>query len=197
MKAYKITFTLVALLSGLFMQAQRYGYNNTATVVAQNYDVSENLDLQAVASIFGDSYDLEDFERRLNDPSQQISNLDLNRDNYVDYLRVIEVADNDARIVVIQAVLGQDVFQDVATIELERERQSNSTVHVQIVGNPYLYGVNYIYEPYYYRRPVFFDFFWGASYSPYYSPGYGGYYQRTIAIGHQCLYTDIEDILHQ
>lgn len=176
MKAYKITFTLVALLSGLFMQAQRYGYNNTATVVAQNYDVSENLDLQAVASIFGDSHDLEDFERRLNDPSQQISNLDLNRDNYVDYLRVIEVADNDARIVVIQAVLGQDVFQDVATIELERERQSNSTVHVQIVGNPYLYGANYIYEPYYYRRPVFFDFFWGASYSPYYSPWYWGYY---------------------
>ena len=176
MKAYKLTFTLVALLSGFFMQAQRYGYNNTATVVAQNYDISDNLDLQAVASIFGDSRDLEDFERRLNDPSAQISNLDLNRDNYVDYLRVIEVADDDARVIVIQAVLGQDLFQDVATIELERERHSNTNVTVQIVGNPYLYGANYIYEPYYYRRPIFFDLFWASTYRPYYSPWYWGYY---------------------
>lgn len=176
MKAYTLTFTLVALFSSFMMQAQRYGQNNTATVVAQNYDISDNLDLQAVASIFGDSRDLEDFERRLNDPSAQISNLDLNRDNYVDYLRVIEVADDDARIIVIQAVLGQDLFQDVATIELERERHSNTNVTVQIVGNPYLYGANYIYEPYYYRRPIFFDYFWASTYRPYYSPWYWGYY---------------------
>lgn len=177
MKAYTLTLTLVALFSSFFMQAQRYGYNNTATVVAQNYDISDNLDLQAVASIFGESRDLEDFERRLNDPSLQISNLDLNRDNYVDYLRVIEVADDDARIIVIQAVLGQDLFQDVATIELEREKHSTTThVTVQIVGNPYLYGPNYIFEPYYYRRPVFFDYFWLSTYHPYYSPWYWGYY---------------------
>lgn len=88
MNIYKLTFTILALVSGLFVQAQRYGNSNTATVVAQNYDISDNLDLQAVASIFGESNDLEDFERRLNDPSLQISNLDLNRDNYVDYLRV-------------------------------------------------------------------------------------------------------------
>lgn len=176
MNIYKLTFTILALVSGLFVQAQRYGNSNTATVVAQNYDISDNLDLQAVASIFGESNDLEDFERRLNDPSLQISNLDLNRDNYVDYLRVIEVADNDVRVIVIQAVLGEDLFQDVATIELERPRNNTSTVHVQIVGNPYIYGPNYIYEPYYWRTPIFFDYFWGVSYRPYYSPWYWGYY---------------------
>ena len=159
MNIYKLTFTILALVSGLFVQAQRYGNSNTATVVAQNYDISDNLDLQAVASIFGESNDLEDFERRLNDPSLQISNLDLNRDNYVDYLRVIEVADDDVRVIVIQAVLGEDLFQDVATIELERPRNNTSTVHVQIVGNPYIYGPNYIYEPYYWRTPIFFDYF--------------------------------------
>ena len=172
MKIFKLAFIGMALLVTSFSFAQ-YNRGN-ATVVAQNYDISDNLDLQAVASIFGESKDLEDFERRLNDPSIQISNLDLNNDNYVDYLRVIEVAEGDARIIIIQAVLGQDLFQDVATIELERQR--DRTVHVQIVGNSYIYGPNYIYEPYYYARPVFFDMFWLATYRPYYSPWYWGYY---------------------
>ena len=56
------------------------------TVKASNSDISDNLDLRAVATIFGDASNLEDFERRLNDPKTQISNLDLNNDNYVDCL---------------------------------------------------------------------------------------------------------------
>ena len=172
MKIFKFALIAIAMLTAGVSTAQYNGGN--ATVVAQNYDISDNLDLQAVASIFGESKDLEDFERRLNDPSMQISNLDLNNDNYVDYLRVVEVGEGDVRVIVIQAVLGQDMFQDVATIEMERQR--NKTVQVQIVGNSYIYGPNYIYEPYYYRTPVFFDMFWLATYRPYYSPWYWGYY---------------------
>ena len=172
MKIFKFALIAAAILTASVGNAQ---YNSSnATVVAQNYDISDNLDLQAVASIFGESRDLEDFERRLNDPSSQISNLDLNNDNYVDYLRVVEVGESDVRVIVIQAVLGQDMFQDVATIEMERQR--NKTVQVQIVGNSYIYGPNYIYEPYYYTTPVFFDMFWLATYRPYYSPWYWGYY---------------------
>ncbi len=172
MKIFKIALIAAAMLTAGVSNAQ---YNSsTATVKAQNYDISDNLDLQAVASIFGDSKDLEDFERRLNDPSSQISNLDLNNDNYVDYLRVVEVGEGDIRVIVIQAVLGQDQFQDVATIEMERQR--NKTVQVQIVGNSYIYGPNYIYEPFYYTTPVFFDMFWLSTYRPYYSPWYWGYY---------------------
>ena len=172
MKIFRFALIAAAMLTAGVSNAQ-YNRGN-ATVVAQNYDISDNLDLQAVASIFGESRDLEDFERRLNDPGAQISNLDLNNDNYVDYLRVIEVGESDVRVIVIQAVLGQDMFQDVATIEMERQR--NKTVHVQIVGNSYIYGPNYIYEPYYYSTPVFFDMFWLATYRPYYSPWYWGYY---------------------
>lgn len=167
------------LFAGTSVVQAQY-YNKNARVVAQNYDISDNLDLQAVASIFGESRDLEDFERKLNDPSIQISNLDLNNDQYVDYLRVIEVAaDSETRIIVIQAVLGQDMFQDVATIELEKRNSRNtrsSTVYVQVVGNPYLYGPNYIYEPYYWYRPTFFDILWAPGYNLYYSPWYWGYY---------------------
>ena len=174
MKPFRFIFTIFALMIVSIASAQK------GNVVAKSRDISDNLDLQAVASVFGDSKDLEDFEKRLNDPSLQISNLDLNQDGYVDYLRVLEVAEGDTRVVVIQAVLGQDQFQDVATIELQRQKatasNSSSNVTIQIVGNPYIYGPNYIYEPYYYRPPVFFDFFWMATYRPYYSPWYWGYY---------------------
>jgi hypothetical protein len=59
------------------------------TVNATNSEISDNLDLRAIASVFGDAKNLEDFERQLNDPKIQISNLDLNDDNQVDYLRII------------------------------------------------------------------------------------------------------------
>jgi hypothetical protein len=40
-----------------------------------NNEISDNLDLRA--DIFGDSRNLREFERQLNDPELQISNLDL------------------------------------------------------------------------------------------------------------------------
>lgn len=166
----KIThITLFALLTISQVFAQ-----DVTTVRANNSDISDNLDLKAVASIFGDSRDLEDFERRLNDPEIQLSNLDLNGDNRVDYLRVIEATENNTHLIIIQSVLGEDTFQDVATIEVEKGRGNN--VQVQVVGDVYMYGQNYIYEPVYVSRPVIYDVFWASSYRPYYSPWYWGYY---------------------
>lgn len=144
------------------------------TVTAKNSDISDNLDLRAVATVFGDAKDLEDFERRLNDPKTQISNLDLNNDNYVDYLRVIETVEGNVHLVVVQAVLEKDVFQDVATIEVERD--SNNRVQVQVVGDVYMYGTNYIYEPVYVHTPIIYATFWVGNYRPYYSSWYWGYY---------------------
>ena len=144
------------------------------TVTAKNSDISDNLDLRAVATVFGDASNLEDFERRLNDPKTQISNLDLNNDNYVDYLRVIETVDGNVHLVVVQAVLEKDVFQDVATIEVDRD--SNNRVQVQVVGDVYMYGTNYIYEPVYVHTPVIYNTFWVGNYRPYYSSWYWGYY---------------------
>ncbi|CAM4249289.1 hypothetical protein [Flavobacterium terrigena] len=144
------------------------------TVTANSSDISDNLDLKAVASIFGDASNLEDFERRLNDPKSQISNLDLNNDNQVDYLRVVESVEGRAHIIVIQAVLEKDVFQDVATVELEKD--SNNKVQIQVVGDVYMYGSNYIYEPIYVHTPVIYTTFWVNHYRPYYSSWYWNYY---------------------
>lgn len=144
------------------------------TVRANNSDISDNLDLRAVATIFGDASDLEDFERRLNDPKSQISNLDLNNDNYVDYLRVIESIEGNAHIIVIQAVLDKDLYQDVASVEVEKD--NNNNIQVQVVGDVYMYGDNYIYEPVYVHRPVIYTNFWISNYRPYYSTWYWNYY---------------------
>lgn len=143
-------------------------------VTANNSEISDNLDLRAVASIFGDSNNLDDFERRLNDPKAQISNLDLNRDNQVDYLRVIETVEGNAHLIVIQSVLGRDSFQDIATVEVERGR--NNRVQVQVVGDVFMYGNNYIYEPIFAYNPVIYNSFWASNYQPYFSSWNWGFY---------------------
>lgn len=169
MKTKILTLALFA-----FLFANETNAQDVTTVNAKNSDISDNLDLRAVASIFGDSENLQDFERRLNDPKNQISNLDLNYDRQVDYLRVIESVERNTHLIILQAVLEKDVFQDVATIEVERD--NNNNVQVQVVGDVYMYGSNYIYEPVYVTRPVIFGVFWANAYRPYYSPYYWNYY---------------------
>jgi len=147
---------------------------DTTSVEAKNSEISDNLDLEAVASLFGESKDLEDFEKKLNDPKIQISNLDLNKDGEVDYLRVVESSESNTHVVAIQAVIGKDQFQDVATIDVEKDNKGETKV--QVVGDVYMYGTNYIVEPVYVRPPVIFAFFWGAFYRPWHSPYYWHYY---------------------
>lgn len=145
-------------------------------VEAVNNDISYYLDLKAIASIFGDSRDLEDFERRINDYDSRISNLDLNSDGDVDYLRVIETSENNTHLVVIQAILDRNVYQDVATVVVERDRYRRS--YVQIIGDPYIYGTNYIIEPVFYTTPRIVSWFWTPYYRSWSSPYYWGYYPR-------------------
>lgn len=147
---------------------------DVTTVDAAGVEISENLDLEAVASLFGDAKDLEEFEYKLNDPEAQISNLDLNEDGRVDYLRVVETVEGDTHLIALQAVLGEDIYQDVATIEVEKEDQG--TTRVQVVGDVYLYGPGYIVEPVYVHRPVIFFVFWRPFYRPYRSVFHWGYY---------------------
>lgn len=167
----KKLFTLALLCSASLMSLLA---QDKTTVTATNSEISDNLDLRAIATIFGEASDLEDFEKRINDPKAQISNLDLNDDNYVDYLRVIESVEGNDHIIVIQSVIDNDLYQDVASIEVQRGK--NNKVQVQVVGDVYMYGENYIYEPVYVHTPVIYNTFWVTNYRPYYSSWYWGYY---------------------
>lgn len=169
MKTQLILFSIMISIFSTKIQAQQ-----RTIVNATNSEISDNLDLRAISSVFGDSNNLQDFERRLNDPKLQISNLDLNNDDQVDYLRVIEYVKNRTHIIVIQSVLDRDLYQDVATIEVEKDNYN--TVHLQIVGDSFLYGQNYIYEPVYYNTPLIYASFWHSNYHPYTSIWGWNYY---------------------
>ncbi|MDO5509242.1 MAG: hypothetical protein Q4F57_00965 [Weeksellaceae bacterium] len=163
MRNFTLLSVLLVMWSSLVFAQQR------STVQATSQEISDNLDLRAVASVFAESRNLEQFEQKLNDPELMISNLDLNNDGYVDYLRVVEMKENRNHLVVIQAILGQDVYQDVATIDVQRQA-SNRATQVHIIGDPFLYGNNYIYQPVFAYTPLIYDYFWMPSHMVYVSP---------------------------
>jgi hypothetical protein len=111
----------------------------------------DNLNLYAVMNLFQNSETLESFERSLNDPETIINNLDLNRDNYVDYIMVHNYADGDINHIVLRVALNEQDYQDVAVFVVEKLR--TDAVQIQLIGDEALYGPNYIVEPVYAETP--------------------------------------------
>ena len=167
----------------------------TPSVYATSSDISLHLDLQAVGAAFAQSSTVQEFENLLNNSSYMLSNLDLNGDGYVDYLRVLETLDGRNHIFLIQAVLDTNVYQDVATIVAEMPTYGNP--YVQVIGAPYIYGPKYIIEPVYITRPLIFDYLLRPSYMPWHSPWTWGHfpanYRRPahIYVNHYQAYVDV------
>jgi len=167
--------TLVALLVmlGLFAASS---FSQNVTVVAPTSAAAEGLNLQAVAELFKEAKDLESFEKQLNDPDIGINNLDLDDNGEVDFIRVVEETSDDVHVIILQVPLGGNDFQDVATIEVEKN--SDQDYHMQICGNPVLYGPNYYIAPvrvHVYAWPII-PWIFRPLYRPYRSPFYFGYY---------------------
>lgn len=159
----------ILLISNVIARA-----DETITVSATNSDIAANLDLKVVAKIFGEAKDLEDFETRLNNPDSAFVNLDLNGDGDVDYIRVIETTNGNRHLIVLQAVLAKDIYQDVASIYVEKDEANN--VSVQVIGDEYIYGENYVIEPVYIYRPIIYDWFWSPYWVCWNSPWYWGWW---------------------
>jgi len=108
-------------------------------------EAGEDFDLNAVIEVIEKSEDLADFEKKINDEENQINNLDLNKDEEIDIVKVVEYDEGDTRLLVLQAVLGDNDFQDIATIEIEKH--SENEISLQVIGDPDIYGPDYIIEP--------------------------------------------------
>lgn len=145
----------------------------TVTVTNYNSDMSFYLDLNAVAAAFAESNSIREFEQILNSSRYMINNLDLNRDGWVDYLRVIETRNGYYHALLIQSCLAPGVFQDVATLVAERR---SDRLYVEVVGDRYLYGYNYIVRPVFVKRPPMWNEYGRPNYSAWSSPYYYGYY---------------------
>lgn len=165
---------LSVVLMTMFLINQPQAQNYSTDDRSYRYDVSDYLDLEAVASVFAQSRNIDDFENKINDYRNQVSNLDLNNDGYVDYLRLLKQYDRNAHVILIQAVLGNNYYQDVATIVIGRDVYNRD--YIQIIGDPYLYGNDYILEPVFQRRPRILNSLWNRPQVVYVSRYYWGYY---------------------
>ena len=145
----------------------------TVTVTNYNSDPCFYLDLNAVAAAFAESRSVREFEEILNSSRYMINNLDLNRDGWIDYLRVIETSRGYYHTLLIQACLAPSVFQDVATLIAERRADA---LYVEVVGDRYLYGYNYIVRPVFFKRPPMYDSYGHPRYTAWVSPYYYGYF---------------------
>lgn len=138
MKAKFLAFVLVfGFLCGSGLYAQ--GEMTPAT------EAGEDLDLYGVLELFRVAENLEALEKALNEEASEVNNLDLDGNGEVDYIRLEEHVSGNAHVIVLQVPLGENDFQDVADIEIEKLGENDYTL--QIVGNEELYGPNYIIEP--------------------------------------------------
>ena len=109
---------LTTLLMALMLMSAALWADETITVSANSSDISEGLDLKVVAKLFAEAKNLEEFETMLNNPDSAFCNLDLNGDGEVDYLRVVETGEGNNRLIVLQAILAKDIYQDLKNAPL-------------------------------------------------------------------------------
>ena len=132
--------TIIATLFFLFINCFVYAQEQTLATEA-----GEDFDLYGVIGLFEDAEDLEDFEKRINQEENEINNLDLNKDDEIDVVKVVEYVEGGTHLLVLQAVLSETEVQDIATIEIEKH--SEGEISLQVIGDPDIYGADYIVEP--------------------------------------------------
>lgn len=156
---------------------------------------NECLDLKAVVTLFGNSTSVEDFEKSLNNSNLHISNLDLNNDGYADYLRCVEVAEGLDRYIIIQAIIDSNIYQDVATIFVTKD--ASNAITVQIIGDSYLYGNNYIIQPTFIYYPTIYNWLWCSHWHCWHSPYRHAYYPSWYVRYHICHYNAYRHHIHK
>ena len=152
MKALKTISALVLMFALSFGAKAQNNQNERLNLPG------DNLNLYAVMNLFQESETIEGFERSLNAADSKVNNLDLNGDNLIDYIKVIDYVDGTTHSIVLQVAINQKENQDVAVFTVYNDK--NNQVQIQLVGDEYLYGKDYIIEPYYAETP---------------NPGYTGY----------------------
>ena len=104
----------------------------------------DNFSLQGALEMFKQASSIEEFEKLINTASKNVNNLDLNGDGDVDYIKVIDKADNDVHAFILQVAVSENENQDIAVIELEKT--GDTTAVLQIVGDEEIYGDQVIVE---------------------------------------------------
>lgn len=131
----------------------------------------------------------------------------------MDFIRVVDEVAGETHVIILQATLGENEFQDVATIEVEKAGEG--AYSMQVHGNEDIYDVDYyvtptgvhvhtwpiiawMYRPHYrhYRSAYYFGYYpaWWRPYRPVsvrvYNTHTVKYTRRTtFAVGHKNRFT--------
>jgi hypothetical protein len=105
----------------------------------------DDFSLEGALELFQKATSPEQLEQWLNDENLHVSNLDLNEDGEVDYIRVLDQQIGNDHALILQVPLNSQESQDVAVIELSQLTPDSAIV--QIVGDESLYGGEIIIEP--------------------------------------------------
>jgi hypothetical protein len=171
---FAIAISIVAL--GCSNQPQQ---NN---VTIEN-NTTSGFDVNKLGQFVKNSTDPATLEKAINNPSNQINNLDLDKDGNIDYLKVTEPGKNELAVV---DDISNNESVTVATIKVNPVDNNQADLNIQ--GNP-----NYVGDNYYYHSHFSFTDFLLLSYlmrpHPYYVPmyhygHYPSYYSRTRTVTH-------------
>jgi len=175
MKKIIIALTSVVLLATACNQNPPPQQNN---VTIENANAPAGFDVNKLAQLVKTSTDPQTLEKGINNPSNHINNLDLDKDGNIDYLKVEENGPN--RLKVVDDVSDADSVT-VARIKIDPDSTTN-TANLDVTGNPQYAG----YNNYYHSSFSFTDFLLlsyllrpHAYYMPMYHYGYyPSYYTR-------------------
>lgn len=173
MKRILIALTPLVLLAAACGQ-NRPQQNN---VTIQN-NVAAGFDVNKLAQFVKNSTDPQTLEKAINNPANQINNLDLDKDGNIDYLKVTEGENNQLKVI-------DDISNSnsVTVASINVDPVNNNTANLSIQGDPSYVG----YNNYYHSSFSFTDFLImsyflrpHAYYVPMYHYGYyPSYYTRT------------------
>jgi len=135
---FVVIFGVVAVFSFFPKKSDNYNVNINSSVAA-----SDGLDLKAVGALIKEVKDAEDLEKKLNDSSVGINNLDLNEDDKVDYVKVTEYGEATTKGFSLSVDLGPGDTQEVATIQIEKKGDGGD---VEVQGNREIYGQGHYYH---------------------------------------------------
>lgn len=132
-------------LSAVLLAFFAFGSTLSAAESDSLGEIGDNLDLYAVLDAFKSSNSVEEFEKKINNQSQKINNLDLDEDGNVDYIQVVDNVEGNAHALILRVDLSETETQDIAVIEVEKTAEK--TASIQIEGDKEIYGENYLIEP--------------------------------------------------
>lgn len=149
----KQLFIAMACLVALSSCNPNQNYNSGQVVVnepnvvvtPEATNLGDNLNLQALGELVKSSNNAQDIENKLN-ATGSINNLDLDGDGNVDYIKVTEYGEGNARGFSFTVELPNGEKQEIATVDLQK---GSGNVAMNIQGNQQVYGSGAYYQSQY------------------------------------------------